>query len=106
MAGKSQASPALRPASFSIHESRPNLRREGDGKSRNRGIRRRTGTRTRRSRMHLRSQTTSCTAELMGGNKLTIKAGESAPDFTLVASNGAPVILTNFRGAKVLLWFF
>ena len=37
---------------------------------------------------------------------MTIKAGESAPDFTLVASNGAPVTLKNFRGAKVLLWFF
>jgi peroxiredoxin Q/BCP len=37
---------------------------------------------------------------------LTLRAGEPAPDFTLPASNGTPVTLKNFRGAKVLLWFY
>ena len=37
---------------------------------------------------------------------MTVKVGEPAPDFTLVARDGKPVTLENFRGAKVLLWFF
>jgi peroxiredoxin Q/BCP len=37
---------------------------------------------------------------------LTIRAGEPAPDFSLVARDGKPVTLKSFRGVKVLLWFF
>jgi thioredoxin-dependent peroxiredoxin len=37
---------------------------------------------------------------------LTIRAGEPAPDFSLVASDGKLVTLKSFRGAKVLLWFY
>src|SRR3981189_1986761 len=40
------------------------------------------------------------------GNKLTIRAGDPAPDFTLVATDGAPLSLESLRGAKVLLWFY
>jgi peroxiredoxin Q/BCP len=35
-----------------------------------------------------------------------IKVGEQAPEFTLVAHDGASLSLTSLRGAKVLLWFF
>ena len=37
---------------------------------------------------------------------MTVRVGEPAPDFTLVARDGKAVTLKNFRGAKVLLWFF
>jgi thioredoxin-dependent peroxiredoxin len=37
---------------------------------------------------------------------VTVRVGEPAPDFTLVARDGKPVTLKNFRGAKVLVWFF
>jgi peroxiredoxin Q/BCP len=37
---------------------------------------------------------------------MTVKVGEPAPDFTLMATNGAPVTLKSLRGAKVLLWFY
>jgi thioredoxin-dependent peroxiredoxin len=37
---------------------------------------------------------------------MTVKMGEPAPDFTLMATNGAPVNLKSFRGSKVLLWFY
>jgi len=37
---------------------------------------------------------------------LTVRAGEPAPDFTLVARDGKPVTLKSFHGAKVLIWFF
>jgi thioredoxin-dependent peroxiredoxin len=37
---------------------------------------------------------------------MTIRAGQPAPAFTLLASDGAQVALKSFRGAKVLLWFF
>lgn len=35
-----------------------------------------------------------------------LKAGESAPDFTLAAHDGSRVVLSSLRGSKVLLWFF
>ena len=37
---------------------------------------------------------------------MTVKVGDLAPDFTLTATDGAPVTLKSFRGAKVLLWFY
>jgi thioredoxin-dependent peroxiredoxin len=37
---------------------------------------------------------------------LTIRAGDPAPDFTLLATDGAPLSLESLRGAKVLLWFY
>ena len=37
---------------------------------------------------------------------MTLRAGDPAPDFTLAARDGKPATLKNFRGAKVLLWFF
>ena len=37
---------------------------------------------------------------------MTVKAGDPAPEFTLIATDGAPVNLKSFRGAKVLLWFY
>jgi peroxiredoxin Q/BCP len=35
-----------------------------------------------------------------------IEVGQMAPDFTLVAHDGATLSLKSLRGAKVLLWFF
>jgi thioredoxin-dependent peroxiredoxin len=35
-----------------------------------------------------------------------LSAGTPAPDFTLTAHDGALVSLKDFRGAKVLLWFY
>ena len=35
-----------------------------------------------------------------------IEVGQLAPDFTLVANDGAALSLKSLRGAKVLLWFF
>ena len=37
---------------------------------------------------------------------MILKVGEPAPDFTLTAHDGDHVSLRNFRGAKVLLWFY
>ena len=37
---------------------------------------------------------------------MTVKVGEPAPDFSLMATDGAPVTLKSFRGTKVLLWFY
>ncbi|HXN87346.1 MAG TPA: peroxiredoxin [Candidatus Binataceae bacterium] len=35
-----------------------------------------------------------------------LQEGDPAPEFTLQAHSGAPLSLSNFRGKKVLLWFF
>jgi len=35
-----------------------------------------------------------------------IKVGQQAPDFTLAVHDGGILSLEDFRGAKVLLWFF
>ncbi|HKD69083.1 MAG TPA: peroxiredoxin [Candidatus Binataceae bacterium] len=35
-----------------------------------------------------------------------LKAGEDAPDFTLMTHHGKPLSLSSLRGKKVLLWFY
>jgi thioredoxin-dependent peroxiredoxin len=35
-----------------------------------------------------------------------LKVGDTAPDFTIQSHRGAPLSLSDFRGKKVLLWFF
>ena len=35
-----------------------------------------------------------------------LKVGDAAPDFETVDHHGKPVKLRDFRGKKVLLWFF
>ena len=35
-----------------------------------------------------------------------LEAGDKAPDFTLDDQDGTPVSLSDFRGRKVLVWFF
>ena len=35
-----------------------------------------------------------------------LKVGSKAPDFTLDDQDGNPVSLNNFKGQKVLLWFY
>ena len=35
-----------------------------------------------------------------------LKAGDKAPDFTLMDQNESPVSLANFKGEKVVLWFY
>lgn len=37
---------------------------------------------------------------------IKLKAGDPAPDFTLTAHHGAPVSLVDFRGRRLLLWFY
>jgi thioredoxin-dependent peroxiredoxin len=37
---------------------------------------------------------------------MTIKIGDSAPDFTLVSQNGTSVSLKDFRGQAVVLYFY
>ena len=37
---------------------------------------------------------------------MILKAGEAAPEFTLVANDGGSVSLTSFRGEKLRLWFY
>ncbi len=35
-----------------------------------------------------------------------VKAGDAAPDFSLPTHDGRMVSLAEFRGRKVLLWFY
>ncbi len=35
-----------------------------------------------------------------------LKAGDTAPDFTLLTHEGQPLALSSLRGHKVLLWFY
>jgi thioredoxin-dependent peroxiredoxin len=35
-----------------------------------------------------------------------LKAGEAAPEFTLVADDGTQLTLSSLRGRRILLWFF
>jgi peroxiredoxin Q/BCP len=35
-----------------------------------------------------------------------LKAGDAAPDFTLIDNHGDPLTLASLRGRKVLLWFY
>lgn len=35
-----------------------------------------------------------------------LKAGDSAPDFTVMTHEGKPLSLSSLRGKKVLLWFY
>jgi peroxiredoxin Q/BCP len=35
-----------------------------------------------------------------------VKEGEQAPDFTLPDERGRPVSLRDFRGQRVVLWFY
>ena len=35
-----------------------------------------------------------------------LKVGDKAPDFTLLTQDGESVSLTDYRGKKVLLWFY
>lgn len=35
-----------------------------------------------------------------------IKEGDNAPDFTLPDEQGTPVRLADFRGKRVVLWFY
>lgn len=39
-------------------------------------------------------------------NKTELEAGQAAPDFTLPASNGEQVSLSQYRGRKVILYFY
>jgi thioredoxin-dependent peroxiredoxin len=38
--------------------------------------------------------------------KAALKVGDKAPDFTLKADDGRDVSLSDFRGKRVLLYFF
>ena len=35
-----------------------------------------------------------------------LKAGDKAPEFTLLNQDGESVSLSDYRGKKVLVWFF
>jgi peroxiredoxin Q/BCP len=35
-----------------------------------------------------------------------LKAGDTAPDFTVLTHEGKPVALSSLRGRKVMLWFY
>jgi thioredoxin-dependent peroxiredoxin len=35
-----------------------------------------------------------------------LKVGDPAPEFTATSHTGAPVSLRDFRGKKVVLWFY
>ncbi len=37
---------------------------------------------------------------------MMLKAGDTAPDFTLTTHEGKPLTLSSLRGRKVLLWFY
>jgi len=41
-----------------------------------------------------------------GANSTTLKAGRKAPDFTLLSDAGSRVNLTDYRGKKVVLYFY
>lgn len=38
--------------------------------------------------------------------KMTLQIGDIAPDFTLADANGHPVSLSDFRGSRVILYFY
>lgn len=40
------------------------------------------------------------------GGVTMLKPGDLAPDFNTTDHNGRPVRLRDFRGKKVILWFF
>tara|TARA_Y100001970_G_C13945304_1_gene705335 strand:+ start:118 stop:249 length:132 start_codon:yes stop_codon:yes gene_type:complete len=35
-----------------------------------------------------------------------LKVGDKAPDFTLMDGNENPISLNDYKGKKVILWFF
>lgn len=37
---------------------------------------------------------------------MALDVGDRAPDFTLMADDGQPVSLSDFRGRRVVLYFF
>jgi len=41
-----------------------------------------------------------------GASMKKLDAGDKAPDFNLINQNGKPVKLTDFRGKKLLLYFY
>ena len=41
----------------------------------------------------------------MKGSKM-LKVGDAAPDFSATDQNGRPVQLKDFRGKRVVLWFY
>ena len=41
-----------------------------------------------------------------GGNKFTIKVGDKAPDFQLIDDSGTERTLTEFKGKKVVVYFY
>jgi peroxiredoxin Q/BCP len=42
----------------------------------------------------------------LGGNMMTLNIGDPAPDFTLAADNNELVSLKQFRGKKVIIYFY
>ena len=47
----------------------------------------------------------------LGGNEFTLigdelKVGDKAPDFTLPDANNNSVALKDYKGKKIVLWFF
>lgn len=40
------------------------------------------------------------------GDRVVLKAGDPAPDFTLTAADGTDVSLASLRGRRVVLWFY
>ena len=62
--------------------------------------------RTYNTRMSVRGKLRFIWSLVTEGGALVLKAGDPAPDFEATDHRGRRVKLSDFRGKKVVLWFF
>ena len=55
---------------------------------------------------HARAESMQAVAAVATMGALALRAGEPAPDFSVVSHTGATVKLSDYAGKKVVLWFY
>ena len=60
----------------------------------------------RRLHTHARAESMQAVAAVATMGALALRAGEPAPDFSVVSHTGATVKLSDYAGKKVVLWFY